>query len=90
MANDYASKLAANKRREPDPASLPNPETTGCRYPMWRDEAPTQRFCGAARSAGSSYCAEHRKRCYAGLADRAKVEPVKWNYGAKPAEKAPL
>lgn len=79
----YRSPVAATI----DPATLSNADTTGCCFPMWGNEPPTQRFCGAARAghAHAPYCAEHLAKCYAKPAERERVTPTVWNFNPKHA-----
>src|SRR5208337_1150042 len=46
------------------PALNPGP-ARACQYPMWDHRSrPTQLFCGRPSHRGTSYCAEHRARCF--------------------------
>lgn len=63
-------RLATVQRLVPTP---PVPLAAGgCRWPLWGNERPTQRFCGEARrDVGCPYCPTHAARAFQPMRDVA-------------------
>lgn len=62
---------------------------SGCRWPLWGDEAPTFEYCNAKPAPGSSYCCEHHAVTHKETKKRGRRWP-RGNFGAKPRRNASL